>query len=141
MDADCYCDYDPPEFFSRSEPISRTEHKCYECGGMILPGEQYEKVAGKWDGYFEHFKVCQRCHDLRQWTANNLPCLCWAFGHMIEDCWEAIDEAYIRGGDETRGLRFGFLRRRLQRDRLNAERRKTAQSQTKKAPDSISHRG
>ncbi len=108
---DCWCDYDPPEFSSRSYPKARKQHRCEECGKPINPGEQYECVAGKWDGYFSTFNTCPRCVDLRRWVTNSIPCFCWAHGNMLDDAREAVDQARIRARDETAGLWFGFLRR------------------------------
>jgi hypothetical protein len=120
MMLDCYCDYDPPEFVSRSMPRARKEHRCEECRGCIVPGEQYEYVFGKWDGYLSTFKTCERCVELRQWVENNLPCLCWAHGNLNTDLEEAIVQAYDVARDEVTGLWFGYLRRRVLRDRHNA---------------------
>jgi hypothetical protein len=120
---DCVCDYDPPEFYHREIRRARKEHKCCECGGRMLPGEQYEHVRGKWDGFVDTYDTCARCCDLWMWTKNNVPCLCWAHHNRIEDCWEAICEATLRARDETQGLRFGFLRRLVLRDKFNRERR------------------
>jgi hypothetical protein len=129
MTLDCYCDYDddPPDFYSRRIVTAKTRHECYECGGIILPGEQYEYTSGKWDGQFDTFKICERCHDIRQWVQNNVPCLCWAFGHILEDCREAVEEASWRGEDgEPLGLRFGFARRIYALRKFNSERQKAA---------------
>jgi len=120
---DCVCDYDPPEFYHREIRKARKLHKCSECAGAISIGECYEHVRGKWEGCVETHKTCERCVDIWQWTKNNVPCLCWAHGNRIEDCWTAIDEATWRAGEEVRGLRFGFLRRKVMRDRLNAGKR------------------
>lgn len=119
---DCVCDYDPPEFYSCHVRRSRKQHRCEECLGTILPGEEYEVVAAKWDGYISQFKTCERCFDIRQWVQNNVPCLCWAHGNMIEDCKEAVEEAVFRAPAETTGLRFGFLRRLHARDKFNRAR-------------------
>ena len=120
---DCVCDYDPPEFFSCYQPRARKQHRCYECGGEIRIGEQYEYAAGKWDGYVDTFKTCERCFDIRQWVTNNVPCYCWAYGEAISHAREACEEAACRAPEETRGLRFGLLRRIVERDRLNSARR------------------
>jgi len=116
---DCSCDYDPPEFWSKTVPTARKQHRCEECAGPIFPGEKYEYIAGKWGGYFDSFKTCERCVDIRQWVQNNLPCFCWAHGNMIEDAAEAVNEASFRTPTETVGLRFGFLRRKVLRDKRN----------------------
>lgn len=123
MSYDCYCDYDPPEFCTISRPKARKQHKCYECGGAILPGEQYEYTVGKWEGDLDTFKICERCRDIRQWVKNNVPCLCWAYGSIIDDCREAVIEAQCRAPEETKGLWFGFLRRVVTRDKFNKQRR------------------
>lgn len=123
MSYDCVCDYDPPEFCRVSKPRARTQHKCAECGGPIMAGEQYEYVFAKWYGEIDTYKTCERCYDIRKWVKNNVPCLCWAHGNMIEDCREAVDEAHYRAPAETAGLRFGFLRRVVARDKFNAARR------------------
>ncbi len=111
MSYDCYCDYDSPTFYYVEIRTARKEHKCYECSGKISKGERYEHTRGKWDGYFSNFNVCCRCHDIRIWTKNNVPCLCWGYGNLIDDCKEAIEEATRRAPDETKGLYFAFLRR------------------------------
>jgi|SRR6185503_19016998 len=111
MAYDCVCDYDPPEFYRQAKSRARKPHKCYECGAPILPGEQYERAMGKWDGSVDTFKTCQHCVALRQWVTNNVPCTCWAHGNLFDDLYESIDEACWRAPKETVGLRFGFARR------------------------------
>lgn len=122
----CACDYDAPEFYCASTPTARKTHRCYECNGEIRPGERYERVAGKWDGRFDTFLTCERCFDIRQWVTNNVPCVCWAHGNIREDAEYAVEEAHYRAPEETVGLRFGLLRRFVQRDRFNAARRAAA---------------
>jgi hypothetical protein len=120
MSWDCSCDYDAPAFYNKAIRRARKEHKCCECGGRILPGDQYEHVAGVWEGNFDTFMTCERCHDIWMWTKNNVPCLCWAHGNRIEDCKETIFGG--PNNTETVGLRFGFLRRIVSRDRFNRAR-------------------
>lgn len=116
----CYCDYDPPEWFNeRVVSRARKPYRCSECSGPISPGEPYKYTIGKWDGYVEQFRTCERCHDCRQWLLNNLPCYCWAYGDNFEDALGYVEDAQYRAPDETKGLRFGFLRRLAIRDRFN----------------------
>jgi hypothetical protein len=122
MSIDCFCDYDAPEFYLKEVRTARKEHKCYECRGRILLGDRYEHVRGKWDGGIETFKTCQHCVDLKTWTQNNVPCLCWAHGNIQDDCREAIGDACDRSPTETTGLRFGFLKRIVKRDNFNKQR-------------------
>lgn len=110
MSDGCYCDYDPPSVWSLAIHKARKAHKCCECRKPIAPGERYEYVWGIWDGSAGTYKTCERCLDLRQWVRNSVPCFCWYYGDMVENAMEAIDEAIGRAPDETRGVRFGFLR-------------------------------
>jgi RNase P subunit RPR2 len=115
----CTCDYDAPEFYHRKIPRARKQHTCEECGSPIPPGDNYEHVRGKWDGTIGSFKTCQACVDIRQWVKNNVPCLCWGHGNLIEDCKEAVAAAAFRAPTETVGLRFGLLRRIVARDKAS----------------------
>jgi hypothetical protein len=114
----CFCDYDPPAFYHCELRRARKPHKCYECAADIVPGETYEHVRAKWDGV-ETCNTCQGCVDIRTWTRNNVPCLCWAHGNLIDDCKYAVEEAIRRAPEETAGLWFGLLRRIVERDRKN----------------------
>lgn len=101
MSTECFCDYDPAEFYSRQEPNARKPHKCEECGHAIQVGETYEKVAGKWGGDFLVFKTCSRCTALREHIKAHVPCFCWAHGNLLEDCRNEVEhlpiEAYGTG--------------------------------------------
>ena len=121
MSYDCSCDYgDQPAFYVATQPRAREPHRCYECGGPITPGERYERVSAKWDSRVDTICTCERCFDLRVWVKNNVPCLCVMHGGMDEQMRDAVEEACWRAGDEARGLKFGFLRRKILRDRHNA---------------------
>lgn len=120
--SDCYCDYDPPEFFrQRMVKAARSRHKCVECGRAILPGERYESTTGKWDGEMSFMKTCSHCLDIRQFVKNSVPCFCWAFGSMMDDARGAIDDAYRRAGLEVAGLFMGYGRLVIAGRRRRAE--------------------
>ena len=124
MTYDCSCDYgDAPIFYCATKPHARKEHVCEECGVIIRPGEQYERVSAKWDGYtfVNTICTCERCYDLRVWTKNNVPCLCVMHGNMDEEIRLAVESATERAPDETSGLWFGMLRRFVLRDRYNKQ--------------------
>lgn len=125
MDYDCSCDYDPPEFYHKEIRRARKPHKCEECSGTISPGEQYEHARGKWDGYVDSFKTCERCYDLRVWVKNNVPCLCIVHGNQDEENQNAVEAATWRAKQETVGLRFGYLRRKVMRDKFNSQKMHT----------------
>ena len=119
MSYDCYCDYDQPQVYRASIVRARKTYECEECGGPIKPGEQHESAFGVLDGWTYAPRTCARCVDMRTWVKNNVPCLCWSHGGADTDMAEAIEEATMRAPDETRGLWFGFLRRKVLRDRHN----------------------
>jgi hypothetical protein len=123
MSQDCWCGYDPPAFYVCEVRRARKSHTCDECGGAIVAAESYEHVRAKWD-YVDTIRTCERCVDIRTWTTNNVPCLCWAHHNLINDCREAVVEAHYRAPEETRGLRFRLERMIVRRDRLNRARRK-----------------
>jgi len=91
MGYDCYCDYDPPEFYNKSEHTARKAHKCKECGKAIQPGQRYEYVRGKWDGCMDFFKTCARCKALRDHLAAHVRCFCWAHGNMLDDARTTVE--------------------------------------------------
>lgn len=122
----CYCDYDAPEFFTVTRPKARKQHKCYECSGVIVPGEKYESTSGKWDGWLDTFKVCARCAAMRKWLLNNLPCFCWAYGNLWEDAKSAVEDAAWRAKNEVAGVGFGLGRHMVQIKRYNAQHRATS---------------
>jgi len=122
MSYDCVCDYDVSFYRARIRK-ARKPHKCEECGSTIRPGEKYEHAFGICEGWTYSPNTCMPCRDLRQWVKNNVPCFCWAHGSMIDDAKEAIEEARHRAPQETVGLLFGFLRRKVMLDRANRERR------------------
>jgi hypothetical protein len=129
MSMDCYCDYEPADVYQATVRKARKEHSCDECGGKIISGDKYENVFGVWEGTSSTWKTCQHCRDIRTWVQNNVPCLCWAHGNTMQDCRDAVDEAAIRAPEETKGLRFGFLRRVTSREKFYAARRAQVTSQ------------
>ena len=104
--SDCYCDYETPAFYFDKLVKARNQHKCSECGKRINKDEIYERVNGKWDDRIDTYKTCSRCLDLRNYTKQNVKCLCWCHENMIDDCIETLKE-YKR---ELPGLLFGGYR-------------------------------
>lgn len=47
---------------------ARKQHHCCECAGTILPGQQYQRVSGVWEGNAEAFKTCLPCVEARDWA-------------------------------------------------------------------------
>lgn len=109
MNAACFCDYDPPEFYYRTMPTARLAHKCSECGKTIRRGEKYERVNAKWGDRPESCLTCARCLALRDYVTAHVPCVCWEHHRMIEGCIEAAQEY----AHEAPGLLFGARRREV----------------------------
>jgi hypothetical protein len=118
----CYCDYDQPAFYVAGVRKARKRHRCYECGCFILPGERYEHVSAKWDDV-STVKTCSHCLALRDWVVGNIPCSCWTHGDMVDGLWSSIEDAVDRAPEETKGIMFGFLRRRFAWKKSISERR------------------
>lgn len=83
----CYCDIDEPTFYLAETRKARKLHRCCECKRLIQPGEQYERVAGKWpelDGGVITVKTCSECLKLREWAESAMDCFCCAHGELID---------------------------------------------------------
>ena len=69
MSGPCGCiyvsDYDPPELYDVRVQVARKGHWCGECQGVILPGDSYEYVFGKWQGSIDICKTCETCLSIR----------------------------------------------------------------------------
>jgi hypothetical protein len=122
----CFCDYEPPSFYRVELRLARKQYYCDECSGLILPKERYEYVSGKWDGDLGTYRTCERCVEIREFVSGNVPCFCWGHSNIENDAKAAIDDAYGRALEEVIGLRFGFFRRLVKRNRLNAEKAECA---------------
>lgn len=111
MSYDCYCDNDPPSFYKARIVKAKTRHVCDECGRPILMGESHEYAFGTYGGGENYTpRTCSHCLDIRRFVANNIPCFCWAHGGMLDAAHECVEDAYVRAGDEVRGVRFGLGR-------------------------------
>lgn len=91
----CICSSDCeeyPEFYSSVDRVARKEHECCECQEAILPGETYEYVAAKMDGFFYTVKTCMSCVRVR-----NSLCPCGNHGEL----WQEIHGEFC--GDPAEG--------------------------------------
>jgi hypothetical protein len=119
--SDCYCDYEPAQFYRGKVAKAKIPHKCDECCRTIAPGESYERVFYKWDGITGTSRTCSHCLDIRQFVKNSVPCFCWYHGSMRDDAMEAVRDAYWRASDEVRGLFVGFGRLVIKADRAKRQ--------------------
>jgi hypothetical protein len=106
--SDCYCDYEPAQFYDANTRIARKRHRCNECGHTIAPGEQYEIVNAKWyyNDSISVYRTCCRCLAVRVYVKDHVPCFCWAHGNMLDDAREMID-SYAH---ELPGMYMGYGR-------------------------------
>jgi hypothetical protein len=73
------------EFYVAKVIKARKEHKCCECKRVILPGEGYERSAGKSDGDMWNYATCPECLAVRE----VFVCGGWYFGCL----WDSMEEA------------------------------------------------
>lgn len=90
----CACIYcDVEEAGAAVETIkkhtARKEHKCTECGDIIKPGEQYEKVTGLWNNKWSTYKTCMDCISIR----DEFFCEGWYYGQIWDYLCDHIREA------------------------------------------------
>ena len=90
MDCSCvYVDIDNgPEAFRSINRKACKEHKCCECGRVILKGETYRYESGIWEGEASSYKTCKDCLSIR----NAFFCNGYNYGFMLEDLREYLDE-------------------------------------------------
>ncbi len=109
MSYECYCDYEPNEFYSAYERKARKPHKCGECFKSIPVGEVYEYVSAKCDGAMWDSKTCARCLALRKYVEAHLPCFCRMHGSVLDDA----DEAMKEYAHQVPGMRMEYGRLRV----------------------------
>ena len=111
---ECYCDYDErPDVYTKAVLKARKTHRCYECGGGILPGQVYERVKMFYDGAWEKCNTCQLCLNAREYITAHAPCFCWLHGSMLDDA-KAVIEQYRH---ESAGFYIGTMKRVLRAER------------------------
>lgn len=107
--SECYCDFEEgPEIYRADRIIARITHRCDECHTLILPGDRYENVAGKWEGRFETFKTCAHCLSVRDAMWSRLPCFCFSHGGLSESVQEWLDNR-AEMEEKAPGLAFHIL--------------------------------
>lgn len=103
-------DGDGPEFMDVRNPRARKPHVCDECARTIQPGEQYQVVAGLWDGDLRRFKTCAHCVMASGWLEEQ--CDGYGFGRLREEIEEHWHEGYKSAwmGRAIVGMRRGWKR-------------------------------
>jgi len=57
---------DSASFSSEKTLVARVPHRCCECGDIIRPGQEYERMFGVWDGKTSTYKTCIPCAEVRR---------------------------------------------------------------------------
>ncbi len=100
---------DRPEFCCTSMVKARKPHKCGDCRRVIQPGEQYERVFGKWDGQTDSHKTCTHCVEASKWLTRE--CGGYVFGGIREDLREHWGEEKHYRTRELAKLIWGMKRK------------------------------
>ena len=77
-----------PEFYDQRIVKARKAHKCCELGCAIIPGDQYERFSGKWEGDFHCYSTCLACVEKRKvvsaFGSKNWNDDCYLFGGLTD---------------------------------------------------------
>ena len=112
-----YCDADPPDFYTYSEPLARKAHRCCECRAPILRGEKHLHARGKWydtiESFRQHLLCCEACELIRdRFFVGN--CICFGglkdeFADMRSDNWYQERDRYKEPWKQLRSLMARIL--------------------------------
>ncbi len=94
MTDSCICidSGEPAQFYGARVMAARKPHICCECGEAIQPGEQHERVTGKWDGAWSTHTTCLICLGVRDTYFAECG---WVFTQL----WEHVHEHLCQGTD------------------------------------------
>lgn len=79
---------------------ARKEHKCYECGEVIMPDSKYEYASGVFDGSGFSHKTCMSCREIR----DHFSCAGFIYGQLWEDLENNFFPDMKAGGPCMEGL-------------------------------------
>jgi hypothetical protein len=82
----CNTDHDSPDFYTETSNKAIRDHNCSECRRVILKGERYKRVTGKWNGVVDTFKTCAHCIVIQDWLLKQ--CGGYLHGGLKEEIYE-----------------------------------------------------
>lgn len=59
------------DFSNQKIVKAKKMHRCCECYGAILPGDQYERTFVVYEGDSSAFKTCLPCKEAQNWLTND----------------------------------------------------------------------
>src|SRR5690242_12524167 len=65
-----YGDGDHAVIQERSRPKARKQYRCYECRGVILPGETHQYLKSLYEGSWDVVRTCLKCEAVREFIAD-----------------------------------------------------------------------
>jgi len=89
-------DCPPWDVYNETNPTAVLEHGCTECGRTIRGGEQYRRVEGKCDGYWNTHKICAHCDAASAWMMT--VCNGWVFDNLHTELLEHWRDGYQSAG-------------------------------------------
>lgn len=81
---------------------ARKTHQCVECAEDIKPGEEYQRVSGKWEYEVKSYCTCERCAGLRE--AYTDKGYCWYFGTLWSDHLDMLPDTAERAIEKARAV-------------------------------------
>ena len=129
----CDCDCDQPAVYRLNIQRARKAHTCYECSGLIAPGDSpHEYVFGVWDGEPGSFRTCSHCLELRAWVtevADCRPCHSELVENAIEELRNMTDLVAAEVRQQWwRGARLCIQAQRRQKAAREARRLRKAEA-------------
>lgn len=80
-------DYEPASVYRETNPQSRKQYVCCECGSTIEPGDRHQCITGLWDGTWDTFRTCATCARIRSEYCPHGA----VFGGLAEALWECLE--------------------------------------------------
>lgn len=69
------CDCMPPDVYREDWRTARKAHHCVECRRpRIQPGDRYMDITGLWEGRWDQYRRCERCHRAAEALHPDLEC-------------------------------------------------------------------
>jgi hypothetical protein len=102
-----YCD-DAALILAEENLKAKKDHKCSECGRIIVVGEKYYRERGKYDGSMFTHKTCEHCQVARTWMYRE--CGGFVYGEIEEELREHWNESHEYRNRELARLIYGMSR-------------------------------